>query len=170
MERWAQVKGYEGVYEVSDEGRVRRITASIAHAGNLIKKPFVTHNGYFRVPLSMHSKVKTFFVHRLIYTAFIGSIPDKMEINHKNGNKQDNRVDNLELVTSKENKRHAFEVLGIKKEGEKHGMSKLKNSDIPIIRSLIAQGVNKKAIAIQFGVSRDTIFQIHWGKIWTSVK
>ena len=95
-ERWKPIKGYEGLYEVSSEGRVR----------NLIKGNYLALknlNGYQRVGLCIHSKQKWFFVHRLVAQTFIPKPEEKPEVDHINCNRCDNRVENLRWVTSKEN-------------------------------------------------------------------
>lgn len=119
MEIWRSVKNYEGYYEVSNLGRVRRIdtyvNTGIKHsekrlcAGRILKQ-HQKRNGYLAVDLSKEYKVKTIAVHRLVAIAFLENDDmTKIEVNHKNANKQDNRVENLEWVTPQENKAHAKE-------------------------------------------------------------
>ena len=96
MEIWKEIKGYEGLYEVSSEGRVR----------NLIKGNYLSLknlNGYQRVGLCIHHKQKWFFVHRLVAQTFIPNPEEKPEVDHINCDRCDNRVENLRWVTSKEN-------------------------------------------------------------------
>lgn len=119
MEIWKDVKGYENYYEVSNMGRVRRksgfVKAGIKNnekrflKGRILKSS-LKKNGYLYVDLSSCNKVKTISVHRLVATAFLPIDEDKikeLEVNHKNCNKQDNRVENLEWATPEENKYHA---------------------------------------------------------------
>lgn len=116
MENWKPVVGYEGFYEVSDLGRIRRVdsrvNSGIKHSNSRMVKGRVlkTHlkrNGYLSVDLSVNNKVKTISVHRLVAEAFLPKIEGKTQVNHINLNKQDNRVSNLEWCTSEENKDHA---------------------------------------------------------------
>ena len=116
METWKPVQGYEGYYEVSDYGRVRRldnlVATGIKHSeqrrvqGRVLKL-HTKRNGYLTVDLSKGSKVTTVSVHKLVANAFIPKKVGQTEVNHKNCNKADNRVVNLEWVTPRENKDHA---------------------------------------------------------------
>jgi len=110
METWKDVKGYEGLYQVSDLGRIRSL-GRVCNAKNnstskkreriLIQE--ITVFGYCRVRLfNLDGKAKHYAVHRLVAENFIGNI-EGFEINHKNEIKTDNRLENLEIVTSKEN-------------------------------------------------------------------
>lgn len=106
---WKPVVGYEGLYEVSDMGRVRSLhknTKSSKVAGNIMRlhaKP----KGYLGVSLSKNGKVSTKMVHRIVAIAFISNPFGKLTVNHKDADKQNNRVDNLEWATQLENVQHA---------------------------------------------------------------
>lgn len=103
-EIWRDAPGYEGLYEVSDRGNVRRVGSST----NL--SPEVNH-GYHRYNLSKNNQTKHHRAHRLVAAAFLPNPEGKPQINHKNGDKTDNRVSNLEWVTQSENQRHSRRVL-----------------------------------------------------------
>lgn len=116
MEKWKQVLNYEGCYEVSDLGRIksldRKVSTGIKHNNKrLIKgrvlKQNLKRDGYLSVDLSKEGKVKTIPVHKAVAITFIPNPNNKPCVNHKNGNKQDNRVINLEWCTYKENSQHA---------------------------------------------------------------
>lgn len=109
-EIWKEIKGYEGMYMVSNYGRV------LSCRGGLMKimNPSITAKGYLRVSFHIRPVFKQYMVHRLVALAFIPNINNMPEINHKNGDKKDNRVSNLEWCTSKENSRHKFDVLNYK--------------------------------------------------------
>ena len=99
-EEWRDIKGFEGLYQVSNLGRVK-------NAKGLIKKPTMDKRGYFRLSLWEDGKSKGFGVHRLVAEAFVDKVEGKDCINHKNCNKHDNRAENLEWCTYKENSEHA---------------------------------------------------------------
>jgi hypothetical protein len=112
---------------------------------------------------------KNIQVHRLVYESFVGPIPSEMQINHINGVKNDNRLENLEVVSASENKLHAIHVLGkktyiIPSQGEKNGRAKLKQADIPEIFSLRERGWSQQEIADIFGVNQTNISRVLLGK------
>lgn len=102
---WKSVVGYEGLYEVSVDGLLRN-----AMTGN-VKAECLAGKGYVKADLWRNNSVWQTYVHRLVAEAFLGSL-NGYEVNHKNGDKTDNRVANLELVTSKENTDHSISELG----------------------------------------------------------
>lgn len=106
MEKWLKVKGYEERYEISDMGRIRRLSD-----GGLMR-PAINQNGYQHVVLSKNGKTKDFRVHRLVATHFIENKAGKRDVNHKNGIKTDNRAANLEWLTHSENELHKIYTLG----------------------------------------------------------
>ena len=109
MELWKDIKGYEGLYQVSNLGRVKSLKNKSNHINEIILKQGKDRKkGYMNVSLSVNSKTKTFKVHKLVATHFIPNIDNKLQVNHKNGDKSDNRVINLEWVTCKENIKHAW--------------------------------------------------------------
>lgn len=107
-EIWKDVVGYEGFYQVSNLGRVKSIIGRKGFPAGYIAKNSVGNNGYPRVALSIYGESKFYSVHRLVATAFIPNPDSKPQVNHKNGIKTDNRVENLEWVTSQENCVHAY--------------------------------------------------------------
>lgn len=119
-EVWKPVIGYEKSYEVSSFGRVRSLPRNGTKKEKHILALNYKKNGYVNILLSQNGQKKTHRVHRLVASAFIHNPENKPQINHKNGNRSDNRVKNLEWVTSKENIRHKFDVLGYKV--VRHGM------------------------------------------------
>lgn len=115
------VEGYEGLYEVSDLGRVR----SLKYGEKRFLKPDVTKKGYLRVSLCKGGKQKWFKVHRLVAQAFVPNIFKLNEVNHINENKKDNRAENLMWCDTKENcnwgtrnKRISKPILQFSKTGE----------------------------------------------------
>ena len=96
-EIWKPVLNYEGLYEVSNLGRVKSLISV------KILKPKKRNDGYLSVVLCENGKMKMFLVHRLVYSAFNGEIPPGLQVNHLNEDKSENRLDNLSLCTAKEN-------------------------------------------------------------------
>ena len=117
-EIWRDIIGFENFHQVSNQGRIRSLDRQISRRGNIcnIKGKILklqTHEcGYKILMLRKHNTCRHFRVHRLVVEHFIGKIPYKMEVNHKNGIKSDNQVENLEIVTRLENARHSFRKLG----------------------------------------------------------
>ena len=122
-EVWKDIAEYEGLYQVSNLGRVRSLDRYVPH--KIFGKKFckghlmaahINNAGYETVNLCKNNKYKSFDVHRLVATAFI-SLTDtsKVEVNHKDENKLNNRVDNLEWVTKSENNRYGTKVERTKK-------------------------------------------------------
>ena len=115
QEEWKGISGFEGVYSVSNLGRIRRdIRGSRTYQGKILKPKL--DKGYLRINLN-HSK--TFFIHNLVAAAFIGPKPNGLQTNHIDGIKINNKVDNLEYVTDIGNKQHAVN-LGLYPKGETH--------------------------------------------------
>lgn len=166
-EIWKDIKGYEGFYQVSSLGNIKSLGNSFRKKEKLLKQHFNTQ-GYYHVLLCGKIKPRASVIHRIVAKAFIENPQNKPEVNHINGNKIDNRLENLEWCTADENRQHAYS-LGLKCEGEKHGRSKLKNSDICKIIDLLNQGIKQHVIASTFNVSHPTISRIKTGKSYNCV-
>lgn len=111
-------------------------------------------------------------VHRLVAKAFIPNPESKPQVNHKNGIKSDNRVENLEWNTMSENILHSFRELGRKRvglKGEKQNKAKLKEHQVIEIRKLYADGVIGPELAKRFGVSHTTIYGVTKLKTWKHI-
>lgn len=108
VEEWRDIKDYEGLYQVSNTGKIKslyRDTGKIL-TGEIIQKG----KGYLRVELTQNKKVKRFLVHRLVAQAFIPNPENKPEVNHIDGNTLNNNASNLEWCTHRENINHAWET------------------------------------------------------------
>ena len=100
-----KINGYKN-YIVSDQGEVTN-----TNSDHTMKKQ-INNCGYYRVELSKSGKQKKYFVHRLVATAYIPNKDNFPQVNHINGNKLDNRVENLEWCTASQNHKHSFKYLG----------------------------------------------------------
>jgi NUMOD4 motif/HNH endonuclease len=143
-EQWRDVAGYEGIYEVSDLGRVQRIKSGKRTKPGLILKGDFDRWGYRRVQLYHGSKSswRRSLVHILVAEAFIGSKPAGFDCNHKNGDKSDNRAQNLEYLDRKSHDAHTRNVLGRfpTNRGSQNGQALLTAGDVHIIRFLYSTG------------------------------
>lgn len=175
MEQWKEVVGHEGLYEVSDHGRIRRRGKSRNGYpdGRILEQnlAYSVDNRYRRVLLCSHGTNERQSVHALVATAFLGARPHGHEINHKNGDKRDNRVSNLEWVTRKENQRHSWDVLGrLVARGEQNGSSKLSVNQVRAIRKRYESGsVSQAKLAVQYGISQHQISRIVRRQNWQHV-
>jgi hypothetical protein len=123
-EVWKDVKGFEGLYKVSNLGNVKRLISERVFAERLIGRT-TDRYGYLKRVLSKDGKSSHITEHRLVAIAFIENPDNKATINHINGIKTDNRVENLEWNTIKENKQHAVETGITNQKGIKHHKCKL---------------------------------------------
>lgn len=105
MEEWKSIFGFEGLYEVSSEGRVRSLGNDKSRKTKILR-PVKDSGGYLRVNLCKNGEVKKFRVHRLVAEAFIPNPFNKPQVNHKTEDKTQNSVDCLEWVTCKENQNY----------------------------------------------------------------
>ena len=101
-EIWKDIKGFEGLYQVSNLGRVKSLKRPYGLKEKILK-PQINDSGYYRIQLHKQSIKKTYRVHRLVWEAFNGQIPEGLQVNHINEIKTDNRLSNLNLMTCKEN-------------------------------------------------------------------
>ena len=165
MENWKDIPGYEGLYSVSDEGRVWGIKK------NRMLRQDCSSWGYPRVFLRNHEGEKRFSVHRLVMLSFVGPVPDGQEVNHKNGIKNDPRLENLEYVTRSENQLHCNHVIRTREsmKGSAHGRSKITEKIAIAIRAARDSGQSLASIANKFNVSAPTVSLIATGKIWRHV-
>lgn len=141
-------------------------------------KPLVGHIdrcGYKEVLLSENGKTKNYLAHRLILSTFIPVVGmEKYDVNHKNGNKLDNRLENLEWCTRSENVKHAYDTgLEQKRCGEEHHAHKLTKEMVKYIRKVYIKRDHKygaAGLADMFGVDRTTIHDIVNQKTWRGIE
>ena len=182
-EEWKDIVGYEGLYKVSNTGKVMRLErevsgkcGSIRHKPARLLKPSqggkgaCKGNGYLQVALIRDGKAKPTKIHRLVAEAFIPNPYLLPQVNHIDGNKLNNNVENLEWCDGYHNIRHAY-AIGLKtpQRGESNGSHKLTQSAVDFIRSVYEPRTTRlgaQALAKAFGVDRHTIERAVKGESW----
>lgn len=168
-EIWLPVVGYEDRYHVSSLGRLLSLKFKRGSRPGFILSN-MGRSGYLYVPLCDGSAKKTKLLHRLVASAFLGPCPVGLQVNHKNGVKSDNRIENLEYVTRSENLRHAWKMGLMVTIGERHSQAKLKNEEVLEIKKRILEGEMQSKIASDFNVSKALICCIKSGKRWNHLE
>lgn len=163
MEEWKDIEGYNGVYQVSSLGNVR--TFSRWPGKGRLLKPQTTKKGYRSVRLYCGASFKFITIHRLVAKAFIINTELKPQVNHINGNRADNRVENLEWVTGSENVQHSIKNFG-KYFGEAHSKALIKESQVIEMRKLHAEKMPVRDIATKFNINWNTLRTILYGYKW----
>ncbi len=161
---------YDGLYEASNQGRVRRLAAYPPRGIECVDrspyrsvlKPCKRKDGYLVVGVCNGQKRKIRGLHQLVAEAFYGLRPEGLVTNHKNGIKTDNRPQNLEYVTQADNNRHAiaiglFDPHANGRPGASNGRARLSEADVIAIRQLRADGHTNKQVAQRFGVCSSTV-------------
>lgn len=116
IEVWKDIAGYEGMYQVSNLGRVKSLERWVQNHGKLqhhpekIRTPSKRETGYLALQLYKDNKPQNCYIHRLVAEAFLPNPDNKSTVNHINGDKKDNRADNLEWSTYTENNKHAYDT------------------------------------------------------------
>ena len=127
-------------------------------------------DGYKYIVIRIKKETKSLKVHRLIWCYRNGKIKEGLEVNHKNGKKDDNRIENLEVVTKIQNMRRAIYVTKVfDRKGEKNPNCKLKENDIININIMIKQGIEIKEIAKIYNVHKAHIYHIKNGRYWRHI-
>lgn len=173
-EIWKDIKGYEGLYQISNLGNVKSLarqkngnSKSIIDVPERILKAGINSRGYYTVVLHKNSNPKSTKVHRLVAETFIENIKNSSSVNHINAIKTDNRVENLEWCSHLENMQHARKLKLINPaKGEGHGMSKLTNQQVITIRN---DNRSLKEIAKDYGVSPGLVGFIKRRKNWKHI-
>lgn len=166
MTEWRSPPGYEGEYEVSDDGQVRSLkTRTSAVAGKVLSQSLHADGRLF-VTLTKDGKWKPVAVHRLVCGAFHGPAPfPRAHACHGDGEPLNNRQENLRWATAKEN--HADrDRHGRTARGERQGLSKLKTSEVKMI---INSSLSAKELASFFGISTTLVYNIRKRKVWKHV-
>lgn len=172
-EIWKDIEGYEGLYQVSNMGRIKSLERYKENHGKLqkveekIKTINIKNSGYQFVQLYKNNKYKNLMVHRLVAQAFIPNVDNKPQINHIDGNKLNNNVTNLEWCTNSENNKHAWNT-GLKQCTEKLKEATRKTNreykskpinQLDLQGNYIKTWLNAHEASRQLGIDRSTISQ-----------
>jgi len=168
MDNFRKIKSTNGVYECNPFGDIRRFDS-----GKVLSQKTKSNN-YKEVNLYIvKNKGTSKYVHRLVAECFIGDIPKGFHVNHKDGNKANNTVDNLEIVTHSDNAKHSFYELGNKPpsfKGSKHPMSKLNEDIVRSIRyDYTDKGCTCKFLSDIYEIPYSTIQNIIHRKTWAHI-
>lgn len=158
---WMPINSTNGLYEASNQGDIRNSKTK------RILKPQLTIYGYYQVSIrDKPCNPKSARIHRLVTEAFLGKCPDGYVVNHKDGNKLNNNINNLEYVTPSENNQHALDI-GLRhpadmskiiKHGEMNSLSKITEKQaIQIIKEHFITGEGCRKLAKKFNVSRGIV-------------
>ena len=176
-EEWKDIEGYYRLYQVSDLGRVKSLKRPIdrGQRGIIIKEESIikpqNKKGYLQVGLRKSGQSQKYFsVHRLVAKAFIENPKNKKTVNHKNFIKTDNRKDNLEWLTYKEQISHAIDNNVFNQKGSKNVKAKLKEEDVIDIREVYSsKSANIQSICKIYNISKSTVYRIISRKSWPHI-
>lgn len=168
MEQWKVIEGYEDYYEISNHGNVRSLDRTVEYVNgrvckykSRIKSTTLKKTGYVHIVLSKDNIDKSFSIHRLVAKTFILNPENKETVNHKDGIKTNNHVNNLEWNSMTENNQHAIDIGLVNNKGENNGRSKLTQKEVDEIRAkYIPYKYTAVKLAKEYGVYKSTIKKI----------
>lgn len=166
MSRFEKIEGYDN-YLISDDGNVYSL-----NYGRLTKlSPRVNKGGYLYVNLCKNGKYKSVRIHRLVAKHFLPDYDENLQVNHIDGNKMNNKLSNIEMVTQSGNLKHAVKMgLLVNPKGEEHWCAKLSEEKVKEIRKKYKPHIyTQKMLADEYGVSRSNIKFILANKIWKDI-
>lgn len=165
-EEWLPVVDYTGLYEVSRYGSIYSDRTDIFLATTMDK------DGYLYVILCVNGVRRTKKVHKIVMEAFVGPCPPGKQVNHKDSDRTNNYLSNLEYVTASENIRHAISNGFMNSDhckGEECNFSILKEEDVIVVRQRCKSGETQRSVADDYGISQPAVSHIVSGKNWAHV-
>lgn len=174
--QWRDLPDYAGIYSVSEEGKIfshprtefvqsKRTGGHYRYRSGSFIKTQVNKLGYEQVGLYLEGVCSRVLVHRLVAKAFVENPLELPEVNHKDGNKSNNCVSNLEWVSRRQNALHGTRILG-KNRGENNLKSKLLEVDVLNIRLDLEKGLTQTEVAKRYNITNHAIFRIQHGYNW----
>lgn len=163
-ETWKIVKDTDSIYQISSLGRLKTNNWK-NHGLEKVMKPARDKKGYLRTVIKRNGKLGTVKLHRLVAETFIPNPENKPQVNHKNGIKDDNRVENLEWCTNSENHKHSFAIGTQSNKGENNPTNKLTDKMVLYMRS--HPEIRTLCFASIYRLERSTIKRARYGKTWT---
>lgn len=188
--QWADIPGYEGLYQVTKDGLVKSLDRPHCKGKMLSPQIDKSRYGHIKYYLCKNGKSRGFYAHQLVLLTFVGPCPEGMEVRHLNGIAGDNRLENLKYGTPKENAedsiKHGTKAIGAQKlsqymkqkhangkhpycKGEQSGNAKLTNEDVIHIRQLKDGGATCKAIGLLYDMTANHIHRIVSRRLWAHI-
>ncbi len=168
-ETWKDVVGYEGRYQVSSMGRIKSFPNKTRNGERILKNLLSGNVPYYYIDLVKDAKTHRKTIHRIVAEAFIPNPENKPQVNHIDGDKRNNRFDNLEWNTRSENQLHSIRTGLRTAKGVKNSQAKLDEVGVKVIREAIAAGYPRKEIAKYFNISQPTLCDIYKRRSWAHV-
>lgn len=169
-EKWRDIPGLEGRHQASSHGRIRWVGPIIGRTYPFkIVKGVKNPDGYLQVrPYPLPDK-RSARVHQLVALAFLGPCPPGLEVNHLDGDRANNRPENLEYVSHADNVRHAWVLGNVDRRGEANGRARLTADQARLIRQQHAEGRPRTELAAAFGITAGQVNRIASGAAWSHV-
>jgi len=176
MEIWKDIKGYEGLYQISNLGRVKSLSRLVlckSRSKRQTKEKIllmqISSQGYSYLTLCKNNKLKSMRIHRLVALHFIPNPKNKPCVNHKNNIGVDNKVKNLEWCTQMENIHHAIKNGYFNQRGENHSSSKFTNKQIRKLRKEYDPKIPLRIYAKNYGVKYSAMYKIIHNKTYIDI-
>jgi hypothetical protein len=169
------IPGYEGIYACDEQGVIYSLARTIKRTRKngktfewklplITMSPYVQKHGYLQCNFRKNGKNYSLLVHRLIGITYLG-LKDNQEINHKDGNKQNNKLENLEITTRSENIKHAFRIGLRSHKGSNHPNYFINDTIKKEVRLLLDKNISQTKIGELVGISQKNVSKIKLGKI-----